>query len=42
MEQFKCLFYSSSCSICFGRHIHPSSGARRMYRQVWYNSRFVY
>ena len=38
MQQFKCLFHLSSCSTCFGRYIHPSSGASRMYRRVWYNS----
>jgi len=38
MQQFQCLFHLSSCSTCFGRYIHPSSGAPRMYRQVWYNS----
>ena len=39
MQQFKCLFHLSSCSTCFGGYIHPSSGASRMYRQIWYNSR---
>ena len=24
-------------STCFGCHIHPSSGASNMYKQVWYN-----
>jgi len=37
MQQFKCLFHLSSCSTCFGRCIHPSSGASTCGTQLRFN-----
>ena len=35
------VYFTIVRSKCFGRHIHPSSGASRLYKQVWYNSWLV-